>query len=137
MPRQLHLGAELGVPEWSLHDQVPASAVVTEVRDCEREAVDLDTVECREHRKRQFLAGCREVQVGRESTSASGSELAECRPTLEHQAGVKGASLMKQVDGVVLRDVEQGRIASTPDALVVAREVPLCHACHAPTPIDR
>jgi hypothetical protein len=134
---QFDLGSQPGAAERGLDSQVTPPAVVAEVLDGEREPVDLDPGQCLQRREGKLLLGCGEVEVGGEATGVAGAERAQRRAALEHQPFGEQASPMEQVQGMVLGDVEQSRVSTALDALVVAGEVTFGDARHEPVPTLR
>jgi hypothetical protein len=131
---QLDVGAELRSAERGLHLQVASPAVVAEIFDREGEAVDLDAIESLQSRERQLLVGRGEVEVGREATRVAGPKLPQRGAALKYQSVVEQPGGVEQVQRVVLRNIQQRRIASALDALVVAHKVSLCNPGHDPVP---
>ncbi len=137
MSRQLYLGAQLRSAEWRVYQQVTASTVVTEIFNRESETVDLDAVESLQSGERHLLIGRGEVEVGRETVSVARSELAQRCATLENQAAFEESGVVKQMQRVILGNVEKSSIASTPDTLMVACEMSLGDPGHDPVPTVR
>ncbi len=137
MSRQLYLGAQLRAAKRIVYQQVTASTVVTEIFNRENEAVDLDAVESLQSGERHLFIGRGEVEVGRETASVARSKLSQRGAALENQAACEEPGVVKQMQRVILGNVEKSGIASTPDALIVAREVSLGNPGHDPVPTVR
>jgi hypothetical protein len=134
---KLDFRAELWAAERCLDDQVTAAAVVTEVLDAEGEPIDFASVEDLQHRQGNVLSRGGEVQVGGEASGVAGAELPQRGAALEHQVLGEKASLVDQVESVVLRDVQNCGVSTALHALVVAREVAFGDPAHAPVPTVR
>jgi len=135
--RQLDLGSQLRPAEGRVYHQVTAPTVATEIFNREGEAVDLDAVESLQSGERHLLIRRGEVEVGREPTSVARSVLSQRGATLENQAAFKELGVVNQMQRVILGNVQKSSITPTPDALIVAREMPLGDPGHDPVPTVR
>jgi hypothetical protein len=95
------------------------------VREAEPHIEQLGAVQRVEEELRGVEIRSGEVQVRGEATRIAGAQLPQRRAALEHDAEVEHALVMEVLERVVLRDIEERRIAHAAAALEVPREVAL------------
>lgn len=137
MPSEFDLRPKPRTSEGGFDPKVSTSTIITQVLYSEGEAVQLCPIKRLKDRQGQIVAGGSEIKICRESACIARSELSQRRTALEDQSLVEETSSLKQIQRMILSDVEQRGVTSALRALIVADQVTFSDTTHDPPPTLR